>query len=310
MPTEELLARLAELEAHAQLLAAPQDLPAARKDLIRLQELVAQLRKNLDQPTSGTAAASAALASEAAALQGSLEAALAGPRDELARKLRDDLASIGAQLSALVLRLGAEAQRAQRAERAERAERVECSAATAAAPRSGAWVGGGDAEEARQREPVRLQLSGQLLEWEADWDGSRALSSEETRRLAALCSEAAMIASAHREVLGLVASHAETIEGVVEATADAADCSANAIQELGAAAKTRVSGWRIRGQLGGAAVGGVVGAVVAGPLGAAIGAGAAGFGAGFAGRAAERQHSRRVDRVVAAAVSSSRTAAS
>jgi hypothetical protein len=304
--TEDLLEFLADIEACIQLLSAPLDLSATKRDMARLRVVTCCMRRDSNNLVNHMSEVEAmALSAEAAVLRSRLEAgplaSVAGAPSSAQRNLlalRHEFAELceqldGARTAAAVSTADAATTAVQPVDGPGQSVGAHVRSLLGCGPSDleaneaavdGSGIGPGLLQESQQ----------QLLEWP---EGQ--LGEDEVGELGELAGQARALAGAHREVLALACEASSTLETTEREAGHASDETRQAVRELGASAKMQPKGWVLKASLGSAAVGGTVGILVAGPVGCAVGAGASAALGAIGGKTAKKRHLHAVDRVVA-----------
>mmetsp|Transcript_66467 Transcript_66467/g.131098 ORF Transcript_66467/g.131098 Transcript_66467/m.131098 type:complete len:416 (-) Transcript_66467:160-1407(-) len=304
--TEDLLEFLADIEACIQLLSAPLDLAATKRDMARLRVVTCCIRGGVSNLADRMSEVEAlALSAEAAMLRSRLEA---GPLAAVAAApssaqgsllaLHHEFTDLCEQLdgtrTAVPVPPADEATKTVqpdgRPERTVGAHVRSLLGCGVSDPETNAAVvdGGGVG-------PVQVQESQQqLLEWP---EGQ--LGEDDVGQLGELAGQARALAGAHREVLALACEASPALETTECEVGHASEETRQAVRELGSAAKAQPRRWVLKASLGGAAVGGTVGSLIAGPVGGVVGAGASAALGAIGGKTAKERHLHAVDRVVA-----------
>jgi len=301
--TEDLLEFLADIEACTQLLAAPLDLAATRRDLARLRVVTCSIRSGIHGPGGAMSRSEAtALSAEAAMLRSRLETGPLAAVTACASSAQESLLPLRNEFVDLCERLdGARTSAtASPADVATIVEQLEGPPGRTVGAHVRNLFSSGPSDPETNMASVEDVAGGppdseqQLLEWP---EGQ--LGEDEVGQLGELAGQVHALAGAHREILALAAEASPALEATESETGHASEQTRQAVRELGAVAKAQPRGWVLKASLGSAAVGGAAGILIAGPVGGAVGAGASAALGAIGGKTAKKRHLHAVDRVVA-----------
>jgi len=307
--TRDLLEGLADLEAMAQLLVAPVapvDIADIAQGCGNLQGLISRLR------VVGADEAETVLA-DARTLHAGLTEHLARPRDDVEKKLARDLAIMGEGLR----RSDASASAAPHSRGGAGVQ--SWSGVSDALPRLGDRAGGSRPRSSTVGSQLRSILGDSFTSGEdiaSDGAGDHAAerheqiltsqpwveSSQDEEDFRELVVEAGHLVDAHAQVAQLIESQGVALNEVEHAVENSREETAQAVVQLGGAAKSKSRKWTHLGAASGGAVCAVVGACAVGTAGGALGVGIAGAAVGgLVGKGVKRHHRNKVQAVVGAA---------